>query len=52
LITQAGRAAFESLWPHMAETYTRMFRGISDQERCAFVATLQKVHANIRKHDF
>ena len=52
MITEAGRTAFESLWPHMAETYARMFRGIPDEERRAFVATLQKVHANIRKHDF
>ena len=51
-ITDAGRTAFDSLWPHMAETYARMFRGIPDEERRAFVATLQKVHANIRKHDF
>ena len=52
MITNAGRTAFETLWPHMAETYARMFRGISDAERQSFVATLQKVHANIRKHDF
>ena len=52
MITDSGRTAFETLWPHMAETYTRMVRGIPDEERRAFVATLQKVHANIRKHDF
>ncbi len=51
-ITDAGRTAFETLWPHMAATYLAMFRGIPDEERRAFVATLQKVHANIRKHDF
>lgn len=51
-LTDAGRAAFEAMWPHMAASYARMFRGIPDDERRAFVATLQKIHANIRKHDF
>ena len=51
-ITAAGRAAFAQLWPHMAASYADMFRGISDDERRALVATLQKLHANIRKHDF
>ena len=50
-ITDAGRAAFETLWPHMAATYARMFRGISDDERSAFVGTLQKMLINIRKHE-
>lgn len=51
-ITDAGRTAFETLWPHMAATYLDMFKGIPDDERRAFVTTLQKIHANIRKHDF
>ncbi len=51
-ITDAGRAAFEQLWPHMARTYARMFHGIPAEESRAFVATLQKILANIRKHDF
>ena len=51
-ITEAGRAAFESLWPHMAESYQAMFKGIDASEQRAFVATLQKIHANTRKHDF
>ena len=50
-ITDAGRAAFETLWPHMAATYARMFRGIPDAERRAFVGTLQKMLINIRKHE-
>lgn len=50
-LTEAGRAAFETLWPCMAESYARMFRGISDDERRAFVGTLQKMLANIRKHE-
>jgi DNA-binding MarR family transcriptional regulator len=51
-ITDEGRAAFERLWPHMAEAHARMFRGVPEEERQAFVATLQKVLANIRKHEF
>jgi DNA-binding MarR family transcriptional regulator len=50
-VTEAGRAAFEVLWPHMAESYARMFRGISDEERRAFVGTLQRMLLNIRKHE-
>lgn len=50
-ITDAGRAAFETLWPHMADAQARMFRGIPEDERRNFVATLQKMLANIRKHE-
>lgn len=51
-ITEAGRAAFESLWPTMRRSYDRMFAGIDAAEHAAFVATLQKMLNNIRKHDF
>ncbi|MCA3444481.1 MAG: MarR family transcriptional regulator [Rhodobacter sp.] len=51
-ITEAGRAAFEAMWPKMAAAYARMFQGIPEDERRAFVATLQKMLGNIRKHDF
>jgi DNA-binding MarR family transcriptional regulator len=50
-ITDAGRAAFDALWPHMAAAQARMFRGIPEDERRAFVATLQKMLTNIRKHE-
>lgn len=50
-ITESGRAAFESLWPHMAETYQEMFAGIGPDELRAFVATLQKLHANTGKSE-
>lgn len=50
-ITDAGRAAFDLLWPHMAAAQGRMFRGIPEDERSAFVATLQKMLTNIRKHE-
>ncbi|KJS13826.1 MAG: transcriptional regulator [Hoeflea sp. BRH_c9] len=51
-ITDAGRAAFDQLWPTMARVYSQMFYGIADDERAAFVATLKKMLQNIRKHDF
>lgn len=50
-VTETGRAAFERLWPHMAEANERMFRGISREERQAFNSTLQKMLTNIRKHE-
>ncbi|MFN0114719.1 MAG: MarR family winged helix-turn-helix transcriptional regulator [Paracoccaceae bacterium] len=49
--TGEGRAAFEALWPHMAAAQARMFRGIGEGERRVFVGTLQKMLANIRKHE-
>ena len=51
-LTDAGRAAYERLWPHMAAFYEQMFAGIGHEERRAFVGTLQKMLANVRKHDF
>jgi len=51
-LTAAGRNAFEAVWPRMAESYARMFGGIADDERRAFVGTLQKMLNNIRKHEF
>jgi DNA-binding MarR family transcriptional regulator len=50
-ITENGRAAFDSLWPHMASAQARMFRGIPEDERRAFVGTLQRMLTNIRKHE-
>ena len=50
-ISDAGRSTFETLWPHMAQAQARMFRGIPEAERQAFTATLQKMLANIRKHE-
>ena len=51
-ITDTGRAAFDQLWPSMARIYSQMFHGIPDEERAAYVNTLQKMLDNIRKHDF
>lgn len=50
--TPEGRAAFEAFWPTMAEAAAQMFRSIPEAERLAFTATLQKMLANIRRHDF
>ncbi|GGF05308.1 winged helix-turn-helix transcriptional regulator [Stappia taiwanensis] len=50
-LTAGGRAAFEIMWPHMAAAHERMFQGIADDERRAFVGTLQKMLTNIRKHE-
>lgn len=51
-ITAAGREVFEGLWPHMTDAQEVMFRGIPDDERQAFLLTLQKMLRNIRKHEF
>ena len=51
-LTDVGRADYVRLWPHMAQTYAHMFRGIPDDERRAFVATLQKILTNVRVHEF
>ncbi len=50
-ITEAGRCAFETLWPSMAIAYQEMFAGITQEDRRTFVATLQTMLGNIRKHD-
>lgn len=51
-LTEAGRDAYEKLWPHMAAAYRAMFRGIEEEDRRSFVTTLQTMLRNIRKHDF
>ena len=43
---------FERLWPTMAAAYSRIFTGIPDEERHAFVATLNKMLKNVRVHEF
>lgn len=51
-LTESGRAAYERLWPHMSSAADAMFKGIGDAQKREFVATLQTVLRNIRKHDF
>jgi len=50
-ITQDGRAAFSRLWPEMAAAQEALFRGIPEAERRAFIATLQRILRNVRKHE-
>ncbi len=50
-LTAEGRVAYDRLWPHMAQSYARMFRGIESDEQRAFVGTLQKILRNVRVHD-
>lgn len=52
MLTEQGRAAFETLWPTMRRSHERMFVSIDAEERAAFVATLQKILVNVRIHDF
>lgn len=51
-LTQAGREAYERLWPQMSDASEAMFKGIDTAQKRAFVATLQTMLRNIRKHDF
>ncbi len=50
-ITGEGRAAFDLIWPHMAASTAGLFRGITPEEQRAFVGTLHKMLANIRRHE-
>jgi MarR family transcriptional regulator, transcriptional regulator for hemolysin len=50
-LTDAGREAFDRFWPVMHDAYRRLYAGIGDEERDAFIATLQKMLANIRRHE-
>jgi len=49
-LTQKGRETHDQLWPHLAQAYQQMFHGISETEQRAFVATLQTILKNVRKH--
>ncbi len=51
-LTNPGRDVYERLWPHMADAYEAMFKGVDDAAQKAFVATLKTMLGNIRKHDF
>jgi DNA-binding MarR family transcriptional regulator len=50
-LTEDGHAAFDRLWPHMAEAHARLFRGIPEEQRRAFVATLQVILGNTHARD-
>jgi MarR family transcriptional regulator for hemolysin len=51
-LTDEGWQEFDAVWPVMHAGYETMFAGIDTDERAAFIATLQKVLRNIRRHDF
>lgn len=51
-LTDAGREAYERLWPHMSRAYEAMFKGVDDGQKRAFVGTLKTMLRNIRKHDY
>ncbi|MDK3020675.1 MarR family winged helix-turn-helix transcriptional regulator [Pseudodonghicola flavimaris] len=51
-LTRAGRAAFDRMWPHMADSHDRMFQGIPEDERRAFIGTLHKMLNNVRQHEY
>ena len=51
-LTDAGRAAFDALWPRMSSETEAMFRGIPPEERAAFVRTLHRMLDNVRIHPF
>lgn len=48
-LTEAGRTLFETAWPAMHACYARLFEGISEDERHAFVGTLQKILRNVER---
>ncbi|MGR3762209.1 MarR family winged helix-turn-helix transcriptional regulator (plasmid) [Roseobacteraceae bacterium NS-SX3] len=49
-LTRKGRETHEELWPHVANAYAQMFKGISLEEQRAFTATLQAILRNVRVH--
>lgn len=51
-LTDQGREVHDKLWPHMANAYDAMFKGVQEDDKRAFVMTLQTMLRNIRKHDF
>ena len=51
-LTDAGREVNESLWPHMRAEQDRMFAGVDDNQRAAFLNTLPKMLDNVRGHEF
>lgn len=51
-LTESGRDEFDAVWPIMHDGYRQMFEGIDEAEQAAFVATLQKILRNVRRHAF
>ena len=51
-LSDKGRALFDEVWPVMRSAFQTMFAGVDAGDYATFVAVLQKVLRNIRKHDF
>lgn len=51
MITEEGRAVFETIWPTMYEYLLQMMQGIDEEEYRAFVTTLQKILRNVRRNE-
>ena len=51
-LTDQGRTLFDEVWPVMRGIYRQMFEGVDEAEYAGFVAVLQRVLRNVRKHDF
>ena len=51
-LTEAGREAFERIWPALSAAERGLFEGISEEERDRFVSTLGRILRNVRVHPF
>lgn len=51
-LTEAGRRAFDEVWPLMRSQETRMFAGLEADERQVFLDILSRILRNIRQHEF
>ena len=51
-LTEAGREAFDRIWPALAEAEAWLFEGVPEEERDRFVSTLRTVLRNVRVHPF
>lgn len=50
-ITNLGRKTFQDVWPDMLAAHDALFDGIDDQERHAFIGTLNKILHNTHTRD-
>lgn len=50
-LTDAGAAAFARVWPLMRDAYEKMFAGVEEEEREAFLGTLRRIVRNVRRHN-
>lgn len=49
--TEAGREAFQQFWPTMYDRFSKLFRGIDEEEYQAFIVTLHKLVRNQQDPD-